>query len=117
MLQTDPKESLALTLLLALQVSGAAVGIPSYPLLVEELLQLQLKHARAQNLAGEYGETDSQEQTQASHCVDSPSKPVKAPQVRAARLKHSWRKSCKTFPVSRSQGESLTRSGGGKRKL
>lgn len=50
MLQTDPKESLALTLLLALQVSGAAVGIPSYPLLVEELLQLQLKHARAQNL-------------------------------------------------------------------
>lgn len=52
MLQTDSKESLALTLL-ALQVSGAsgtAVGIPRYPLLVEEFLQLQLKHARAQNL-------------------------------------------------------------------
>lgn len=53
MLQTDPKESLAFTLLLALQMSGAsgaAVGVPRYTFLVEKLLQLELKHSGAQNL-------------------------------------------------------------------
>ena len=53
MLQTDLKESLALALLVTLQMrraSWAAVGVPRYPLLVEKLLQLQLKNARAQNL-------------------------------------------------------------------
>lgn len=53
-LQTNPKESLALALLVvALRMcsaTGAAVGVPRCPFLVEELLQLQLKHARAQNL-------------------------------------------------------------------
>ncbi len=51
-LQTNPKESLALALLvLALSgASRAAVGVPRYPFLVEELLQLQLKHSGAQNL-------------------------------------------------------------------
>lgn len=53
-LQTNPKESLTLALLvLALRksrASGAAVGIPRYTFLVEELLQLQLKHSGAQNL-------------------------------------------------------------------
>lgn len=51
MLQTNPKESLALTLpVLALRMSrasGAAVAVPRYPFLVEKLLQLQLKHSRA----------------------------------------------------------------------
>lgn len=53
MLQTDPKESLAFTLLLALRMSGApgaAVGVPRYPLLVEKLLQLELKQSGGQNL-------------------------------------------------------------------
>lgn len=53
MLQADPKESLAFTLLLALRlsgVSGAAVGVSRYPLLVEEFLQLELKHSGAQHL-------------------------------------------------------------------
>lgn len=53
-LQTNPKESLALTLLVvALRMSrapGAAVRVPRYPFLVEELLQLQLKHTGAQHL-------------------------------------------------------------------
>lgn len=53
-LQTNPKESLALALLvLALRMSrasGAAVGVSSHPFLVKELLQLQLKHSGAQNL-------------------------------------------------------------------
>lgn len=50
-LQTDSKESLALTLLVCLSgTSRAAVGVPRYPLLVEKLLQLQLKHSGAQNL-------------------------------------------------------------------
>ncbi len=54
MLQTNPKEGLALALLvLALRksrASGAAVAVSRYPLLVEELLQLQLKHSGAPTL-------------------------------------------------------------------
>lgn len=53
MLQADSKESLAFTLLLTLRMSGAsgaAVGVPRYPLLVEKLLQLELKHSGGQNL-------------------------------------------------------------------
>lgn len=48
MLQADPKESLALALLVALRVRGASratVGVPSYSLLVEKLLQFELEHA------------------------------------------------------------------------
>lgn len=60
MLQTNPKESLTLTLLvLALRMSratGAAVGVPRYPFLVEKLLQLQLKHSGAQNLKHTYNQ-------------------------------------------------------------
>lgn len=55
MLQADPKEGLALALLVTLwmrRASRATVGVPRRPLLVEKLLQLQLKHARAQNLLG-----------------------------------------------------------------
>lgn len=52
--QTNPKESLALALLvLALRMgraSGAAVGVPRHPFLVEELLQLQLENSGAQHL-------------------------------------------------------------------
>lgn len=47
MLQTDPKESLAFALSRA---CGAAVGVARCPLLVEKLLQLQLKHPGAENL-------------------------------------------------------------------
>lgn len=53
MLQTDPKESLALALLVALwmsRASRAAVGVPRHPFLVEKLLQLQLKDSGARNL-------------------------------------------------------------------
>ena len=53
MLQTDPKESLAFALLVALRLSRAsraAVGVPRHPFLVEKLLQLQLKDSGAQNL-------------------------------------------------------------------
>lgn len=52
-LETNPKERLALALLVvvALRVrsttAGAAVAVPRRPLLVEELLQLQLEHPRA----------------------------------------------------------------------
>lgn len=74
MLQTDPKKSLALTLLLALsgRAPRTAIGVSRYPLLVEKLLQFQLENSRAQNLAGEEGESDNQQHTLASHCVDSP---------------------------------------------
>lgn len=46
MLEADPKESLAFTLMMALRLSatGTAVGISRYTLLVEELLQFQLKN-------------------------------------------------------------------------
>lgn len=54
MLQTHPKESLALALLVvALWVScatGATVGVPGCPFFVKKFLQLQLKHSRAHNL-------------------------------------------------------------------
>lgn len=53
MFQADPKEGLTLALLVALCVrgaTGATVGVPGDPLLVQKLLQLQLKHTRAQNL-------------------------------------------------------------------
>lgn len=59
-LQTDPKESLAFALLLALRVSGAsgaAVGIPRYPFLVKKLLQLELKNSGAQNLQRQHADT------------------------------------------------------------
>ena len=62
MLQTDPKEGLAFTLLAALRMSGAsgtAVGVPRYPFLVEKLLQLQLKHSGAQNLKRRHTDTVS----------------------------------------------------------
>lgn len=55
MLQADPKEGLTLALLVTLwmrRASWATVGVPRYPLLVEKLLQLQLKQARAQHLLG-----------------------------------------------------------------
>lgn len=46
MLEADPKESLAFTLVMGLRLSatGTAVGISRYALLVEELLQFQLKN-------------------------------------------------------------------------
>lgn len=61
MLQTDPKESLAFTLMMVLYLSaaGTAVGVSRYPLLIEKLLQFQLKNPRAKNLAGEKGERDN----------------------------------------------------------
>lgn len=50
-LQTNPKESLALALLVRMSsASGTAVGIPTYSFFVEELLQFELKHSRTQNL-------------------------------------------------------------------
>lgn len=52
-LQTDPKESLALALLVSLRMrraAGAAVAVSRHSFLVEKLLQLQLKHSGAQNL-------------------------------------------------------------------
>lgn len=50
-LETNPKESLALALLVvALRMrsatTGTAVAVPRCPFLVEELLQLQLEHPR-----------------------------------------------------------------------
>lgn len=53
MLQTDPKESLAFTLLVSLRMSRASratVGVSRHPFFIEKLLQLQLKDSGAQNL-------------------------------------------------------------------
>lgn len=55
-LETNPKESLALALLVVVALrmrraaTGAAVAVSRSPFLVEELLQLQLEHPRTQDL-------------------------------------------------------------------
>lgn len=50
-LQTNPKESFALAVLVWMSgPSRAAVGIPVYPLFIKKLLQFKLKHSRTQNL-------------------------------------------------------------------